>query len=181
MIYLLRLDYPTIDVIDVEGARVKRSITFDIPAWRSDLRLLVQSGREACVADDCGNRTDLWMVDAFVQPSTSWRRWFAHWERRRPPGNIWFSLESGARQIRALQLTRLRPNARTRSLCSTARVHDSFRARGEFLDSPCHPCRMLVYARARSRSRARISPAHTRHFSDASRPSPGCAVRATSV
>jgi hypothetical protein len=84
-IYLLRLDRRTIEVLDAGSTRVTRSITFDIPPGDEiDGFSFSPDGKRALLTIG-GNRTDLWMVDAFVRPSTSWRRWFAHWES--PPAN----------------------------------------------------------------------------------------------
>ena len=79
-LYLLRIDRRTIDVIDVESGRVERSIAFDVPLGDRISGFSFSPDGTHVLVTIGGDRTDLWMVDAFVRPSTSWRRWFAHWE-----------------------------------------------------------------------------------------------------
>jgi Tol biopolymer transport system component len=79
-VYFLNADRRTIDVLDLATSQRVRTITFDIPledriwgfAFSPDgTRVLLTTG---------GDRTDLWMVEGFARPATSWSRWFAHWE-----------------------------------------------------------------------------------------------------
>lgn len=79
-LYLLRLDRQTIDVVDVDSGRVERSIAFDVPLGDRISGFSFSPDGKRVLVTIGGDRTDLWMVDAFVRPSTSWRRWFAHWE-----------------------------------------------------------------------------------------------------
>jgi serine/threonine protein kinase len=84
-LYFLRVDRRTIDVLDVTSGERVRTITFDIPledrisgfAFSPDgTRVLLTTG---------GDRTDLWMVEGFARPATSWSRWFSHWALPSPP------------------------------------------------------------------------------------------------
>jgi serine/threonine protein kinase len=84
-VYLLGADRRTIDVVDVETGERVRTVTMDIPladrisgfAFSPDgTRVLLTTG---------GDRTDLWMVEGFARPATSWSRWFAHWDSPPPP------------------------------------------------------------------------------------------------
>ncbi len=80
VLYLLGLDHRTIDVLEVDGGRKLRTITFDIPvedqiegfSFNPDgTRVLLSTG---------GDRNDLWMVEGFAQPGAAWTRWFRHWK-----------------------------------------------------------------------------------------------------
>jgi dipeptidyl aminopeptidase/acylaminoacyl peptidase len=82
--YLLRLDYRTIDTIDTQSGAVKRSTTFEIPPGDRISGFSFNADGKRVLLTIGGDRTDLWLVDSFVQPSTSWRRWFAHWETPAP-------------------------------------------------------------------------------------------------
>ncbi len=84
-VYLLRLDWRTIDVVDVESGRLERTVTFDVPLGDRISGFSISPDGKRVLLTLGGDRTDLWMVDAFVRPSTSWRRWFAHWEIPRAP------------------------------------------------------------------------------------------------
>ena len=79
-LYLLRIDRRTIDVVDVDSGRVERSIAFDVPLGDRISGFSFSPDGKRVLVTIGGDRTDLWMVDDFVRPSTSWRRWFAHWE-----------------------------------------------------------------------------------------------------
>jgi Tol biopolymer transport system component len=86
VLYLLRLDRRTIDVLDVERGRRLRSIAFDLPpeddvdgfSFSPDgARVLLTVG---------GDRNELWMVEGYARPATSWTRWFRHWAPPAPAG-----------------------------------------------------------------------------------------------
>jgi Tol biopolymer transport system component len=79
-VYLLRGDHRTVDVFDVASGRKVSAITFNIPnedqidsfSFSPDgTRVLLTTG---------GDRDDLWLVTGFALPTSSWRRWFTHWE-----------------------------------------------------------------------------------------------------
>jgi hypothetical protein len=87
-LYFLGLDRKTIDVLDAATGEKVRTVTFELPledeisgfAFSPDgTRVLVTTG---------GDRADLWMLEGFAHPATSWRRWFAHWESPSGPALI---------------------------------------------------------------------------------------------
>lgn len=83
VLYFLRLDRRTIDVVDVASGRTQRTIPFPLSegdqiegfAFAPDgTRVLLTIG---------GDRNDLWVAAGFAVPSVGWRRWFAHWAPHR--------------------------------------------------------------------------------------------------
>ena len=62
------------------SGRVERSIAFDVPLGDRISGFSFSPNGKRVLVTIGGDRTDLWMVDDFVRPSMSWRRWFAHWE-----------------------------------------------------------------------------------------------------
>jgi DNA-binding beta-propeller fold protein YncE len=87
-LYFLGLDRKTIDVLDAATGEKIRTVTFELPledeisgfAFSPDgTRVLVTTGRD---------RADLWMLEGFAHPATSWPRWFAHWESPSGPALI---------------------------------------------------------------------------------------------
>jgi sugar lactone lactonase YvrE len=80
LLYLLRLDRRTIDVLDVDTARTQRTITFDIPQEDQIEGFAVDASGTRVLLTTGGDRNDLWIAEGFARPATSWRRWFGHWE-----------------------------------------------------------------------------------------------------
>jgi hypothetical protein len=70
------------------SGRTRRTIVFDIPSEdqiegfsfnAAGTRVLLMTG---------GDRNDLWMARGFARPSTSWSRWFTHWESPPEPAPV---------------------------------------------------------------------------------------------
>jgi Tol biopolymer transport system component len=79
VLYLLGLDRRTIDVWDVESGRKRPTIVFDIPSEDQIEGFSISPDGTRVLLTTGGNRNDLWMVEGFARPSTSWGRWFGHW------------------------------------------------------------------------------------------------------
>lgn len=80
VLYLLGLDRRSIDVLDVESGRKRRTIVFDIPSEDQIEGFSINSAGTRVLLTAGGDRTDLWMAEGFARPATSWSRWFWHWE-----------------------------------------------------------------------------------------------------
>jgi hypothetical protein len=79
VVYALRVDRRTIDVVDVETGQKKRTITFDIPLEDQVDGFSFNSTGQRILLTTGGDRNDLWMVEGFAQSASTWRRWLSHW------------------------------------------------------------------------------------------------------
>jgi serine/threonine protein kinase len=80
VLYLLGLDRRSIDVLDVDSGRKRRTISFDIPSEDTIQGFSVNAAGTRVLLTTGGDRNDLWMAEGFAQPATFWSRWFRHWE-----------------------------------------------------------------------------------------------------
>jgi Tol biopolymer transport system component len=80
VLYFLRTDRRTIDVLQVPSGERLRSIAFDVPAGNMIAGFAIDASGTRVLLTLDGQREDLWMAESFAQPATTWRRWFRHWE-----------------------------------------------------------------------------------------------------
>jgi hypothetical protein len=80
VLYLLGLDRRSIDVLDVDSGRKRRTISFDIPSEDTIQGFSVNAASTRVLLSTGGDRKDLWMAEGFAQPATFWSRWLRHWE-----------------------------------------------------------------------------------------------------
>lgn len=79
MLYLLRPDRRSIDVLDAESGSTRRTITFDLAPEDTITGFAVHPSGNRVLLTIGGGRHDLWMVEGFARPSAGWRRWLGHW------------------------------------------------------------------------------------------------------
>lgn len=80
VLYLLGVDRRSIDLLDVDSGRKRRTISFDIPSEDTIQGFSVNAAGTRVLLTTGGDRNDLWMAEGFAQPAASWSRWFRHWE-----------------------------------------------------------------------------------------------------
>jgi len=84
VLYALRLDRRTIDVLDISSGKAKRSVVFDLPLDDKIEGFSFSPNGERVLLTTGGERNDLWMVEGFAHTAPLWRRWLGHWE---PPAS----------------------------------------------------------------------------------------------
>jgi eukaryotic-like serine/threonine-protein kinase len=80
VLYALRLDRRTIDVLEVASGKLKRSVVFDLLLDDKIEGFSFNPTGQRVLLTTGGERNDLWMVEGFAHPAPLWRSWLGHWE-----------------------------------------------------------------------------------------------------
>ena len=79
LLYALREDGRSLDVVDVATGMTLRSIEFALPSADIIRAFSVHPDGRRVLLMTGGLRYDLWVAEGFAQPATGWRQWFRHW------------------------------------------------------------------------------------------------------
>jgi eukaryotic-like serine/threonine-protein kinase len=85
VLYLLRTDVRTLDIIDVMTGKARQTIQFDLAPADQIGSFSVHPDGKRILLSTGGLRYDLWMAEGFPQPAKGWMSWFRHWEISAPP------------------------------------------------------------------------------------------------
>ena len=80
VLYLLRDDARSIDVIDTITGKLQRSIQFELAHADIISQFSIHPDGTRVLLCTGGLRYDLWMAEGFAQPAKGWMRWFRHWD-----------------------------------------------------------------------------------------------------
>jgi Tol biopolymer transport system component len=80
VLYLLRDDGRSIDVIDTITGKLQGSIQFELAHADIINQFSIHPDGKRVLLCTGGLRYDLWMAEGFAQPAKGWMRWFRHWD-----------------------------------------------------------------------------------------------------
>jgi Tol biopolymer transport system component len=84
----LRRDRKSMDVIDVETGKTRRTIEFELSPTDNLATFSVRPDGKVILFYGGGRRYDLWMAEGFAQPAKGWMSWFRHWEIPSAPVSV---------------------------------------------------------------------------------------------